>query len=123
MSFNDYVSDFVARINNGIMVQKSVVTVRKSNIIVNITKKLVRLGYFKEYTEQNRDLEIVINYEKAHKLKRYSKPGQRQFVQYRAFPKVVGGRGFNIITTSQGIMTNHESKQNKVGGELLFQIY
>jgi small subunit ribosomal protein S8 len=123
MSFNDFVSDFVARINNAIMVKKPVVTVLKSNLIINITKKLVRLGYFAEYTEDERTLDIVIDYNRANKLKRFSKPGQRQYVKYTEFPKVVGGKGFNIVTTSQGIMTNHESKQSKVGGELLFQIY
>lgn len=123
MSFNHYVSDFVARINNAIMVRKQIVSVKKSKLILNITKKLVRLGYFVEFTEQEQTLDIVVNYEKANKLKTVSKPGQRQFVQYKEFPKVVGGKGFNIVTTSQGIMTNHESKQNQVGGELLFQIY
>jgi len=123
MSFNDYVSDFVARINNAIMVQKPVVTVRNSKLITNITKKLVRLGYFKEYKEFDDTLEIIIDYDKSNKLTRYSKPGQRQYVSYERFPRVVGGRGFNIVTTSKGIMTNHESKQNKIGGELLFQIY
>lgn len=123
MYINDFVSDFVARINNGLMVKKPVVTVRKSKLIINIAKKLKRLGYITDFTESERELEVVINYDKTHKLKRMSTPGQRKFVQYANFPKVVGGRGFNIVTTSQGIKTNHECKTNKVGGELLFQIY
>lgn len=123
MSFNHYISDFVARVNNSVMVKSPTVKLKKSKLIINICKKLVRLGYFDSYSEAENEILATINYDKITKLKVISKPGQRYYVQYNNFPKVVGGIGFNIVSTSQGIMTNHESKQNKIGGELLFQIY
>lgn len=123
MTMNDRMSDFVARINNAILAEKNEISVLKNNLILRVTKKLVTLGYIESFTEEDRTLELVLNLPRLTKLKRMSKPGQRVFVSYESLPKIVGGKGYNILTTSKGVITNVEAKRDQVGGELLFQIY
>lgn len=123
MSLNDLMSDYVARINNAIMVEKDVVQVLKNNIVIDVSKKLVKLGFLKDFKINERSLELTIDIAKAHKLKRVSKPGHRKYYKYDAFPKIVGGVGFLLITTSQGIKTQVEAHKEKIGGEVLFSIF
>lgn len=123
MSMNDLLSDFVARVNNAVQAKKTNVTVLKNKLILNVSKKLTRLGYFESFSESDNSVELVLNLEKVGRLTRVSKPGKRVYTSYENMPRVVGGRGWNILSTSKGIMTNFEAKNEKVGGELLFQIY
>lgn len=122
MSLNDLMSDFVARINNASMVDNTEVIVLKNNLILNVCKKLVTLGFFTGFEELEREVKVSLNSKRLGRLVRISKPGQRIYVTSEKMPKVMGGRGFNILTTSSGILTHVESKSKKVGGELLFQI-
>ncbi|MGL4759769.1 MAG: uS8 family ribosomal protein [Patescibacteria group bacterium] len=122
MSLNHYMSDFVARVNNAVTAGNPTVEVLKSNLIKNCVLKLTKLGYFSSFEESERTLTVTLN-KKITKLKVVSKPGQRVYATYTNLPKVVGGIGYNIISTSKGVLSNVEAKSNKVGGELLFQIY
>jgi small subunit ribosomal protein S8 len=122
MSLNHYVSDFIARVNNANTAGNATVEVLKSNLIKNCVLKLTKLGYFDSFEETERTLVVKLT-RKFQKLKVVSKPGQRVYVTYTNLPKVIGGLGYNIISTSKGVMTNVEAKADKVGGELLFQIY
>ncbi len=123
MSLQDLMSDFVARINNAVMADNSTVVVLKNNLVVKVSKKLVTLGYFEGFEVNDRDVTITINSNKINKLKRISKPGQRQYFSYKMLPKIINGVGFNILSTSSGILTNVEAKKQATGGELLFSIY
>ena len=124
MSMNDLMSDFVARINNARLVGNTQVVVLKNKLAVATAKKLTTLGYLNGFEEGEKNtLVLTLNLEKINAIKRVSKPGQRVYAAATKAPKVVGGRGFNIITTSQGVMTHIEAAKNKVGGEVLFQIY
>jgi small subunit ribosomal protein S8 len=115
-------SDFIARVNNGKTAGNAEVEVLKSNLIKNCVLKLTKLGYFESFEEGDRTLTVKLS-SKISKLKVVSKPGQRVYVTYTDLPKVIGGMGYNIISTSKGVFTNVEAKAAKVGGELLFQIY
>jgi small subunit ribosomal protein S8 len=122
MAMFDLMSDFVARVNNAVQAGKSEVVVLKNNLVVNVCKKLVKLGYFESFSEQeNYELKVVLKNE-IRKITRVSKPGKRVYVSYTDFPRVIGGKGWNIISSSKGVLTNFEAKNEKVGGELLFQI-
>jgi small subunit ribosomal protein S8 len=122
MAMFDLLSDFVARINNAIQAKNTSVEVLKNNVTVEVCKKLVKLGYLESFDEgANYKLAVKLT-DKVTRLKRVSTPGHRVYVTYKDLPKVVGGIGWNILSTSGGIMTNHEAKTNKMGGELLFQI-
>lgn len=124
MSLNDLVSDYVARLNNGIVAKKKKILVLKSNLIVEISKKLTSLGYLEGFEESGKfELELTLNLDKLTSIKRVSKPGQRVYSSHERFPKVVGGVGYTIITTSKGILTQVEANKQSAGGEILFQIF
>lgn len=122
MSFNHHVSDFVARINNAVTAKNPTVEVLKNNLIKNCVIKLTKLGYFESFEETDRILTVTLT-KKISKLKVISKPGQRVYGTYTDLPKIIGGIGYNIISTSKGVYSNVEAKANKVGGEFLFSIY
>jgi small subunit ribosomal protein S8 len=122
MSMQDLVSDFVARINNAVMIDRSSVIVLKNKIVLNLCKKLVKLGYFVNFQEEERTLIVEINLEKIKKITRISKPGQRIYVSYGDLPRIINGIGWNILSTSGGIKTNFEARRDKLGGELVMQI-
>jgi len=123
MSLQDLLSDFVARINNSIMVGRPTAEVLKNNIVINVCKKLTSLGYFEGFEVSDRTLMVKINLERSKKIIRISKPGHRIYISYQDIPTITGGIGFNIISTSKGVLHHAEAAKNKVGGELLFQIY
>jgi small subunit ribosomal protein S8 len=123
MSLQDLLSDYVARINNAILANKTEVTVLKNNIVQEVSKKLVSLGFLTSFTSDDRTVLIQLKEKRITKIKRVSKPGHRVYVSSKITPPIVGGKGFNIISTSKGIMTHIESKKENLGGELLFQIY
>lgn len=118
----DLVSDFVARVNNNIMINRSKVVVLKNKTVVNLCKKLTKLGYFIGFIEDERTLTVDLNLGKIKKISRISKPGQRIYVPYTDLPKVINGIGWNILSTPGGIKTNFEAKRDKMGGELMMQI-
>ena len=122
MSLNHYMSDYIARVNNAVTAKNPIVSVLKSKLTTEVTKKLTSLGYFKEFSETERTIEITLT-AKINKLKVISKPGQRVYVGTKELPKVIGGMGFNILSTSKGVLAGHEAKKDNLGGELLFQIY
>lgn len=123
MSLQDLLSDFVARINNSIMVGRPTAEVLKNNIVINVCKKLTSLGYFDGFEDNDRTLMVKINLARAKKIVRISKPGHRIYISYQDIPTISGGIGFNIISTSKGVLHHAEAAKQKTGGELLFQIY
>ena len=120
---NDLISDFAARVNNTIMVEKKETKVLKNNLVLDLCKKLTRLGYFEGFEIIEREVLIQLNLSKIHKIKRISKPGLRVYTSYSEVPRIIGGIGFNILSTSTGVKTNFEAQKEKIGGELLFQVY
>lgn len=123
MSMNDLMSDYVARVKNAVLAGKDVVPVLKNNLAVAVTNKLTKLGYFSAYSEEGYNINIAIVAGKINDIIRISKPGQRHYTKKDESTRITGGKGFTILTTSQGVMTHVEAKKAKVGGEVLFQIY
>ena len=125
MSQNDLMSDFVARVNNARLAKKPELEVLRNNMIVDTCNKLTKLGYFKEYkeSEDKRVVNVVVDLDRVNYIKRVSKPGQRVYTEATKFPRITGGVGFNILTTSKGVLTHIEARDQKLGGEVLFQIY
>jgi small subunit ribosomal protein S8 len=115
-------SDFVARVNNAVTAKNPTVEVLKSNLITAVVMKLTKLGYFEAFEAQERTITVTLT-SKINKLNVISRPGQRVYVGTNKLPKVQGGIGYNILSTSKGVLAGHEAKLAKVGGELLFQIY
>jgi len=119
----DLMSDFVARINNAVIAGNATTKVLKNKAVEAACKKLVTLGYFSGFESEDREIIVTLTPGKINKIRRISKPGQRVYVQHNTMPKIKGGVGYNILSTSQGVMSHVEAKKANSGGELLFEIY
>jgi|GEM_PF-560661 len=122
MSLQDLVSDFISRVNNSKLIEKSPVEVIKSNFILELCKKLTKLGFFTSFEQKNNTILVYPNFKKLVKLRRVSKPGRRVYASYKDSFKIFGGFGYIILSTSKGIITNIEAKQEKAGGEAVLEV-
>jgi small subunit ribosomal protein S8 len=127
MSMTDPIADMLVRIRNAAAVGKPTVKMPSSKTKVAIAKVLLDEGYIggSRVTENGAkaELEIVLKYFEGkpviEKLQRVSRSGLRQYRGKDALPKVLGGLGVAIISTSKGIMTDVQARQQGVGGEVL----
>jgi len=126
----DPIADMLTRIRNASLVRKAEVAVPFSKIKLAIAQTLVKEGYL-EKTEKTKDavahLVLTLKYEGRepviHSLKRVSKPGQRRYVKNSEINKVLNGFGIAIISTPRGVMTSWEAARDKVGGEIICEVY
>jgi small subunit ribosomal protein S8 len=129
----DPIADFITRIRNAVRANHRIVQVPASNIKKEMTKILKEKGYILDYKFDNDDkqglIKIALKYHPVTKvpairnLTRISKPGLRKYAGIEAMPRVLNGLGIAIISTSKGVMTDKEAKQEKVGGEVLCYVY
>ena len=127
MSMTDPIADMLVRIRNAAAVGKPTVKMPSSKVKVAIATVLKDEGYIGDLrvTENGAkaELEIVLKYFEGRpvidQMKRYSRSGLRQYRGKDALPKVLGGLGIAIISTSKGIMTDHQARTAGVGGEVL----
>ncbi len=127
MSMTDPIADMLVRIKNAAAVGKQTVKMPSSKIKVAIAGVLKNEGYITDLrvTENGvkAELEIVLKYYEGkpviERLQRVSRSGLRQYRGKEALPKVLGGLGVAIISTSKGIMTDAQARQQGVGGEVL----
>jgi small subunit ribosomal protein S8 len=124
----DPIADMLVRIKNAAAVRKQTVKMPSSKIKVAIAKVLKDEGYIldsrvTEVGVGKSELEISLKYYEGkpviERLERYSRSGLRQYRGKAALPKVLGGLGVAIISTSKGIMTDAQARQQGVGGEVL----
>ena len=133
MVVNDPIADMLTRIRNGQVARHDFVTVPASNTKKAIAKILLSEGYVKAVDMIDDGLQgeikITLKYLNGKQqpviagLKRISKPGLRVYAQREELPKVLGGLGIAIISTSKGLMTDKEARKNEVGGEVLAYIW
>ena len=128
MSMTDPIADMLVRIKNAAAVRKQTVKMPSSKIKVAIAKVLKDEGYIldsrvTEVAPGKSELEISLKYYEGkpviERLERYSRSGLRQYRGKSELPKVLGGLGVSIISTSKGIMTDAQARQQGVGGEVL----
>jgi small subunit ribosomal protein S8 len=130
MSMTDPVADFLTRIRNGITAAHETVEVPSSKLKVELARILQEQGYIRSYETRpatagpGTTLVIQLKYTDARVsvisgLKRVSRPGRRSYVDSKHVPKVLGGMGTAILTTSKGVLTGHEARQEGVGGEVV----
>ncbi len=127
---NDTISDMLTCIRNGILIKSQTVTVLSTKINKNIAKILEKEGFIESFQLSNTGQLILrlkyINEEKRSSitnLRRLSKSGLRIYVRYNEIPRILGGMGIVILSTSKGIMTDNEARYHKIGGELLCSIW
>ena len=132
MSMSDPIADMLTRIRNALTAKHETVEMPGSNMKRAIADILLKEGYVKDvkYVDDNLSGKIVITlkYSEGNKsvisgLKRVSKPGLRHYSGAEKMPKVLGGLGTAIVSTSKGIMTDKQAKAANVGGEVLCFIW
>jgi len=129
---NDPIADMLTRIRNGLIARHDSVTMPASNMKKAIAKILLDEGYIKsvDYIDDglHGQIKIVLKYMQGKEsvikgLKRISKPGLRVYAASNDIPKVLGGLGIAIVSTSKGVMTDKEARNAGVGGEVLAYIW
>ena len=132
MAVTDPISDMLTRIRNGGMARHDSVPIPSSRMKLYITKILKQEGFIADYevvgSRTQRQIKIVLKYAEKNQpiisgLKRVSKPGLRVYVQSTEIPRVYGGLGISIVSTSKGVMTGKKAWHQGVGGELLCYIW
>ncbi len=133
MVVNDPIADMLTRIRNAQIAKHDAVTLPASNLKKSIAKILLAEGYVKSIDFQDEgpagNIKIVLKYVNGKQqpviagLKRISRPGLRVYARCEELPKVLGGLGIAIISTSKGLMTDKEARRNLVGGEVLAYIW
>ena len=126
----DPIADMLTRIRNANLVRNEKVSMPSSKLKVEIAKLLLEEGYIAAYEvngDVKKELTITLKYVGNERvitgLKRISKPGLRVYAKHDELPKVLNGLGIAIISTSKGIMTDREARQNNLGGEVLAYIW
>jgi small subunit ribosomal protein S8 len=130
----DPIADMLTRIRNANRVFHEKVDIPASNMKREISKILKEEGYIKDYkfikdSNNQGKIRIFLKFYNNDKqraitdLKRISKPGLRIYVSKDEIPKVIGGLGMALISTSQGIMTDKQAREKKIGGEVICYVW
>nr|YP_009231283.1 ribosomal protein S8 [Tetrastigma hemsleyanum]YP_010149027.1 ribosomal protein S8 [Tetrastigma planicaule]YP_010311219.1 ribosomal protein S8 [Tetrastigma rafflesiae]YP_010313794.1 ribosomal protein S8 [Tetrastigma voinierianum]YP_010314040.1 ribosomal protein S8 [Parthenocissus vitacea]YP_010314123.1 ribosomal protein S8 [Parthenocissus heptaphylla]ALV89961.1 ribosomal protein S8 [Tetrastigma hemsleyanum]QQV69966.1 ribosomal protein S8 [Tetrastigma planicaule]QUG56710.1 ribosomal protei len=131
----DTIADIITSIRNADMDRKVTVRIASTNITENIVKILLREGFIenvRKHQESNKYfLVLTLRHRRNRKgtyrtilnLKRISRPGLRIYSNYQRIPRILGGMGIVILSTSRGIMTDREARLERIGGEILCYIW
>nr|YP_010420479.1 ribosomal protein S8 [Rousselia humilis]QHN53881.1 ribosomal protein S8 [Rousselia humilis]USG54199.1 ribosomal protein S8 [Rousselia humilis] len=131
----DTIANLLTYIRNADMNKKRTVRIPYTNITESIVKILLREGFIentRKHQERNKSfLVLTLRHRRNRKrldrtvlnLKRISRPGLRIYSNYQRIPKILGGMGIVILSTSRGIMTDKEARLNVIGGEILCYIW
>lgn len=128
----DPIADLLTRIRNGLRADHEYVDIPNSKLKVEIARILQDQGYVEAYSIEadsvGQLLRIRLKYTDGRKpvitgLKRVSRPGRRTYVSAKDIPKVLGGMGTAIISTSRGMMTGHDARREGVGGEVVAHVW
>ena len=132
MAMSDPLGDMLARIRNGQMANKSVIECPFSKLRENVCKVLADEGFIRAYKVQARDnnkkdLIIELKYAEGRgvirQIDRVSTPGRRIYKGAKEMPRFFNGLGVLIVSTPQGLMTDHKARDANVGGEVLCQVF
>src|SRR5271154_4234008 len=132
MTTSDPIADMLTRIRNGLEARHAKVDVPASRLKTDIAKILKDEGYIANYklTEEGtkKSIRIYLKYTPGNlpvisRIERVSRPGCRVYVGSQEVPKGLGGLGINILTTARGVMTGSSARKERVGGEVLCQLW
>lgn len=132
MVMTDPIADFLTRIRNANMVYKETVEIPSSKLKKSLSEILKREGYIKdfEFVEDGKQgiIRLYLKYGAGRErtitdLKRISKPGLRVYARKDEIPRVLGGLGIAIISTSKGIVTDKEARKEGIGGEVICYVW
>jgi len=128
----DPISDMLARIRNGSLARHDRVEMPHSNLKKHVADVLKSEGFLDDVRESEgegrKTLTLVLRYGKDKSsaidgIRRVSAPGRRVYVRYDRIPRVRSGMGVSILSTSHGVMSDRQAREQKVGGELLCEVW
>ena len=127
---SDSIADMLTRIRNAQMVGKATVSMRASKAKAAIASVLKEEGYITDFAKEDRPkafLSITLKYYQGRpvieEINRVSRPGLRIYKQKNELPRVKGGLGIAIVSTSKGVMTGQNAKSRGLGGEVVCEVY
>jgi len=132
MNMTDPIADFLTRVRNALRAHHKIVEAPASKLKIQIAQILRDEGYISGYRVledgARRRLELRLKYGPGNEpvisnIQRVSRPGCRVYVGSRAVPQVLGGLGVNILSTPKGVMTGRSARRQRVGGEILCQVW
>jgi small subunit ribosomal protein S8 len=132
LSFNDPIADFLTRVRNGLQADHDAVVMPHSRFKTEIARILSEQGYVEGYSVEpgkvGQQLRVTLKYTENREpvisgMERVSKPGRRLYVSATSVPKVQGGMGTTIVSTSHGVMTGHDARKAGYGGELVAKVW
>jgi small subunit ribosomal protein S8 len=128
----DPIADYLTRIRNAIRAGHDEVDIPASNVKVELSRILKEQGYITDFHKKpatvGETIEVTLKYTEDRKpvilgIERVSRPGRRRYVDHKNVPRVQGGTGTAIVSTSRGVMTGHEARQKGVGGEVVAYVW
>lgn len=128
----DPIADYLTRVRNALAAQHEEVTIPASGLKEEISRILKEQGYIADYSVADarvgREIHIRLRYTEDRApvitgMERVSRPGRRRYVEASGIPKILGGMGTTILSTSSGVMTGHEARQKGVGGEVVASVW
>jgi small subunit ribosomal protein S8 len=128
----DPIADFLTRVRNALVADHDDVEMPASKFKAEIARILAQQGYIEDYAVEparvGRTLRLRLKYTEDRRpaitgLERVSKPGRRRYVNAEEVPKVLGGMGTAIVSTSRGGMSGHDARRQRVGGELVARVW
>ena len=131
MSWSDPIADMLTRVRNAQSAGLDIVEMPASRLKADIVKVLKDEGYVSDYEiegDAKKTLRIALKYNDETKpvirgIRRESKPGLRKFCGWKEVPRVLGGLGIAIISTSSGVMSGVEARRRKLGGEIICSVW
>ena len=135
MAMTDPIADLLTRMRNAAQAQHHDVTLPASKVKAEVARILKEQGYIDDYEvhaaaggRPGQELTVTLKYTAERKpvitgLQRVSRPGQRTYVDHAHIPRIQGGMGTAIISTSQGLMTGHDARAAGVGGEVVARVW
>ena len=128
----DPISDFLVRVRNALQAEHEDVTIPSSRLKVEMSRILKEQGYITDFEvgagEKGEVIKVTLRYTEDRDpvisgMERVSRPGRRRYVASANVPRVQGGMGTTIVSTSTGVMTGHEAKSKGVGGEVVAYVW
>ena len=132
MTFIDPIGDMITRIRNAQMRSLNSVKIPNSKFRAKILDVLKKEGYIAGYkilddSKEKNNISVDLKYENGfpviREIKRISKPGRRIYARADSIPRIQNGLGLAIVSTSKGIMSDYEAKNNNVGGEIICKVF
>ena len=135
MSMTDPIADFLTRIRNGIHASRTTVDIPASKLKKEMARILTEQGYIQSFEVEaptpdhpGEIIRVTLKYTEDRRsaisgLRRVSRPGQRHYAGSKGVRKVQGGMGTSIVSTSHGVMTGHQARQQGVGGEVVAEVW